>query len=157
MAYAFDTKFDVSNLDELNRRLARCPKEAQNAVRKSNRGFAAQLRGYERAAMPSGGSKYGARHDTPAGAMKMSIVSRATAEVAYVRGGGGKAPHFIVQEFGGGVLWRSKRGRKHGIRIKARNAEGYFFFPTGKKHVPELQQDATDAAMQVMQEQLATI
>jgi hypothetical protein len=157
MAYAFDTKFDVSNLDELQRRLGRCPKEAQSAVRKSNRSFAAKLRDYERAAAPSGNSRHGSRHDTPPGSMRMSIRPGAGADYAYVKGGGARAPHLPVQEFGGGVRWVSKHGRVHGIPIKPRNAEGYWFFPTGKRHVPELQREATDAAMEVLKQELATI
>ena len=153
MAYAFDTKFDVSNLEELKRRLGRCPKEAANAVRKSNRKWAAKLRDIIRAKAPSGGSKYGSRHDTPRGAIRRGVQSRATADSALVRG---RAPHFIVSEFGGGVRWTNGR-RSHGIPIKPRNPEGYFFFPQAREHADDIAREATEAAMDALRLALASI
>jgi hypothetical protein len=154
MAYAFSAKFDVSSLKELNSKLSTVSAEAYNAVRKSNRKWAAKLRDLIRAAAPSGGGKYGARHDTPRGALKSSIRSRASADHAYVQGGGGSAPHAAVQEFGGGVLWIGG-GKSHGIGVKPPRADGYFFFPTAKDNADKIVQDAIDEATKIIMTTLA--
>ena len=157
MAFAFDSKFDVSSLDELKRRLGRCPKEAANAVRKSNRSFAAKLRTFIRNAAPRGsGAKYGPKHTTPRGALRRTVRSGASADSAYVKGGGAGAPHFIVNEFGGGVRWTNGR-RSHGIPIKPRKADGYFFFPQAREHADDIAREATEAAMDALRLALASI
>lgn len=157
----FDARFDVSSVKELERKLARLPRPAANAVRKSNRKWAAKLRDLIRAKAPSGGgAKHGSRHDTKPGALRRAIRSRASANSAKVMGGYGggdsAAPHFGVNEWGGGVRWVSKNGKAHGIFIKPENPSGYFFRPTVREHAPQVGKDAAQDAIRVVKETLGS-
>jgi hypothetical protein len=154
VAYAFTSKFEVSSVEQLERRLSRVSKEVAPAVRKSNRRWAAKLRDLIRAKVPRGsGAKYGPRHTTPKGALRRSVRSGATADSAYVKGGG-TVPHFFVNEFGGGVRWTNGR-TSHGIPIKPRNPQGYFFFPETRQNVDEIATDAVHEAETIIRENLS--
>lgn len=104
---------DTRELKKLEKQLAKVPREAKNEVRKSNRKWAGELRNRIRAVAPRTGltrKRQGRAHDTRAGAIKRSIRSRVGTDWALVGGGGTRAPHFNVHEFGGAVWW-SKGGK----------------------------------------------
>jgi len=170
---------DCDSLQELGSVFARCPADARNAVRKVNRAFAGQLRDHIRGVAPRTGGivqhrnpdsrnrgmsrKRTSGHDTRAGSWKASVKSFARVDNAGVRGGGARAPHFIVNEFGGAVWWH-KTGRKsagHSIPVRERSPmnvvrryfngerkfpEGWYFWKTSAEHMPEVV-EAHDAAM----------
>lgn len=167
----FDARFDVSSVQELERKLSRLPRPVENEVRKSNRKWAAKLRDFIRAeanAILGRGSKYGGRHDTRPGAIARSIKSRASGKSANVYGGGPGAPHFNVQEFGGGVYWVGKSGKGHYIPIgsrtnvssnaagNARGAQGKFFWPTTEAYAPQFGQYITEDAIRIVHETLSS-
>ena len=162
MAYGFDTKFDTSNIDVMNRRLARCAKEAVVAVRESNRReadkFADRIRRNTPVTSAKSAAREGGKHKTRPGALRQATRSRVTADSASVVGGGrskGPAPHFYANEFGGSVLWSSpSTSKRHKIGVhkrspsiksaglfdisgKQRGASGWFFYPTLRKYEAE--------------------
>ena len=168
--------FDVTELKALADAMGRLPSEAKNAVRKSNRKWAAKLRDLIRDAAPRTGSKAreGSRHATRSGAIRASVKSRAGTDYAAVVGGNEAAPHFLVHEYGGAVFWtkaggggkgRARFGNKSsaeiGARLAARGVRGHvipvkprtasaFFFKTGEEHVDELATAAADEAMRAV-------
>ena len=100
-------------------------RDLRNDVRKVNRKWTAVLRDKIRAISPRTGGgpgkgstgrrrsakkKTGPRHDTRTGAFRASVKSKSGVDYGRVQGGGGPAPHFIVNEFGGAVWWH-KMGR----------------------------------------------
>lgn len=186
---------DAMSLKVFGSELGRLPRPVLNEVRKSNRHHAAIMRGLIRAKAPTtgrSGSREGGRHDTRHGAIKRSVISRAGANYAEVRGGNAASPHFNVHEFGGSVFWTkasspksardmfghksskqlaeklSARGVKgHVIPVKTRlpsvssplgsgkhGAGSYFFLRTVDDHIDEVQRDATEAAVDVIQRML---
>ena len=67
----------------------------------------------------SGWKKTGSAHDTPRGAMARSVKTFASTGSAGVTGGDTRAPHYAVNEFGGAVWWRARKG---GVRLHAKPA-----------------------------------
>ena len=171
-AQSFDSQWDASSLAELNRNLGRCPEEALQSVRKSNRKWAALFRDKIRRNTPrlsaKSARKQGKKHDTRRGSLMRAVTSRGSMRDASIvaRGLGpdGKrsavAPHFKVMEFGGGVMWSSTKSNKsHRIRVlrrsptmkslglfdrggKQRGASGWFFYPTLRAHEDEYRSEA---------------
>jgi hypothetical protein len=167
VAFGHDTKFDITSLDQFQRRLGRVPLEASKQVSKRNRQHANQLRDVIRREMPVSGGTVKYRHDgskakglsrkggARRGAMKGSVRSRASADSASVVGGGTSAtPHFYANEFGGEARWTSRTGEHH-IPVRARSkslaqlglknesgngrgAAGWFFWPTARKYLPTI-------------------
>ena len=181
MAYSFDSKFDAKSLDVLERRLSRVAAEAAKAVKVSNRKHADRLADLIRYETPTGGGTVQHRHrnskggaashgSRPHGGMKRSVRARATADSASVIGGMKRVPYFIVNEFGGGVRWTNGR-RSHGIPVRERSATlaslglhndrgssagaaGWFFFPTVRKYLPEIQRELIRDAEAVIRAEL---
>ena len=112
---------DCKGIDQLARVMTYAPKEVEKEVRDTNKAFATRLSEFIRAVAPKtggavqhrsersqakGASRRRSRgHDTPAGAFRASIRPFAYLNSAGVRGGNKRAPHFIVNEFGGSVWW----------------------------------------------------
>jgi len=178
-AHAFDSKFDTTDLDVLNRRLSRVSKEAAKAVAKSNREWAKKLVTRIGPSMPHTGAKslakQGSKHDTRPGAFRRVIRATASADSAAIRGGGkstGKAPHFYAVEFGGGVTWSSPTtSKRHRIGVYPRSptikslglfdyagtqrgAAGWFFGPALRKQSPEYVKDMVRSASEVVTAEL---
>ena len=164
----------------MNRRLARCSKEALPAVRASNKEQAGKLaaaiaRNTPRTSAKSA-AKEGRKHKTRHGALAAATKARATGDSASIVGGGrakGPAPHFYAQEFGGGVTWSSQNtSKRHRIGVKKpapslahlglfdrkgghRGSAGWFFFPTLRKHEAEYVRAIVSAADQAVHTALA--
>lgn len=75
-----------------------------------------------------------ARNAAPhkSGRMRDSIEAAPTATRARIRMGGRKAPHFFVQEFGGSVVWRSRKV-KYSNRTKKWSGGSPVYFDGGFK------------------------
>jgi hypothetical protein len=180
VAYAFDTKFDTSDLDTMNRRLARCSKEAMKAVRESNKAQAELLAERIRRNTPRTSAKSAARqgkkHKTRPGALAKATRARATGDSASIVGGGrskGPAPHFYAHEFGGSVLWSSpSTSKRHRIGVAhpapsisslglfdrsgtQRGSAGWFFYPTLRSHEKQYVAAIVDAADKAVRTALA--
>jgi hypothetical protein len=179
VAYGFETKFDSSDIDVVNRRLARCSKEAVSAVRKAMKQEAVPLAAKAARNAPRTSAKSakreGPKHDTKRGALAKSIRARATGDSATIVGGGrarGPAPHFYAHEFGGGVLWSSPTtSKRHRIGVQKRSlslkqaglfnsagnqrgATGWFFHPTLRAHEGEFVGAIVAAADEAVRETL---
>lgn len=181
MAYSFDSKFEAKSLKELERRLSRVASEAVVEVRASNRKHANRLADLIRNETPRGGEAVQHRHPRSkasgasrsrgTGGMKRSVRSRATADAAAVLGGMKRTPYFIVNEFGGGVKWTNKNGKSHGIPVRERapsmvalglyddhggqrGSAGWFFFPTVRKYLPDIQEELVRDAERVIRSEL---
>ena len=179
MAYSFDSKFDAKSLDVLERRLSRVASEAAKEVRTSNRRHANRLADLIRDATPRGGGTVQHRHPRSkatgpssggTGGMKRAVRARATAGSASVVGGMQRTPYFIVNEFGGGVKWTNGR-KSHGIPVRERapsmaslglyddhggqrGSAGWFFYPTVRKYLPDIQRDLVRDAERVVRSEL---
>lgn len=181
MAYSFDSKFEAKSLEVLERRLSRVAAEAAKAVKVSNRKHADRLADLIRNETPTGGGSVQHRHPRSKGTarphgrarhggMKRAVRARATADSASVVGGMKSVPYYIVNEFGGGVRWTNGRS-SHGIPVRARSATlaslglhgdsggtsgaaGWFFFPTVRKYLPEIQSDLIRDAEAVIRSEL---
>lgn len=164
---SFDSKWDASSLRELERLLEHVPAESVKAVRKSNRLWAGKLRDLIRGStnLPrlsaKSKKKQGARHDTKR-SLRWAITSRAGTESSAVVARRSKFPHFNVIEFGGGVMWR-RGSEKHRIGVRKRSpsmktmglydkkgrqrgATGWFFWPTIRDHLDDIQASAVKGA-----------
>jgi hypothetical protein len=139
VAYSFDSKWDVSSLKELDRRLARVPAEAAKQVAKRNRQHANELAKRIRAEMPVAGgvvkhrhswshAKYGSSSRKSAGGkgkLRRSVRTKVGADYASVLGGGpltsqeGKS-YFYANEFGGGASFVNRAGNKQFIPTRER-------------------------------------
>ena len=132
---------DASDVVELATVFGRCPPEAKGAVRTANRQAAALLVKRIRPAMPRTGGpakgkgarkrlaqakkKRGPRHPTKTGAMAAAVRSHASYNYSEVLGGGAdRAPHFVVNEFGGAVWW--EKGAQGGRGSSARRTHRAF-------------------------------
>ena len=165
--------FDVHNIKELERKLARLPRPVENEVRKSNRKWASKLRDFIRQkarVLLSTRAKQGGRHDTASGALAKAVKSRASGKNAMVYGNNTpSAPHFAVQEYGGSVFWRNSnpRVRGHSIPIgnrvnvetnksgNRRGAEGKFFNPTAEEEAPLIAERIAESAVKIVHEMLS--
>ena len=186
MAYSFDSKWDVSSLEDLDRRLSRVPAEAAKQVAKRNRQHANDMRNRIRAVEPVAGGFVKYRHaaskaNGPSkrgkgrrGAMRGSVRTRVGSDYASIVGGGPATPYFNVNEFGGGVKWTNSSGKSHGIPVRARSqsmaqlglenksgtgrgAAGWFFFPTVRKYLPEIQTALVRDATAIIRRELAQL
>jgi hypothetical protein len=184
VAYAFDSKWDVSSLDELDRRLNRVSLEAAKGVRASNKKHANELQKRIRVATPVAGGTVAHRNAYSratgpsrkgpgrSGRMRMSVRSRAGADYASVVGGGPGVPYFCGNEFGGGQRLKTKGGRsfyrpmrERSASIKSlgyfdksgtqRGAAGWFFFPTGNEYMPTIQREAVTDAEAIIRHELS--
>jgi hypothetical protein len=140
VAYSFDSKWDVSSIDELERRLSRVPAEAAKQVRKRNRQHAAELVKRIKAEMPVAGgmvkhrhpwshAKYGSgsrKGSGTKGKLRRSVRAKVGADYASVLGGGSQTSqdgksYFFANEFGGGASFVNKKGRKVFIPTRERS------------------------------------
>jgi len=114
---------------------------------------------------------------TKSGAMKMSVRSGASGDSAWVRGGNARTPHYMVNEFGGAVRWYKSVSTRstpaHAIPVRRESATlaslgwkdssgtqrgkaGWFFYPTARKHAPEIELATIRDAEQAVRLALST-
>lgn len=137
------TFMEAGSLDELERVFRTVPREAENAVRRENRGIAKTLRELIKPEVPYGYTPGMVRNShpdsraheyegkkrapgSPPGTMRKAIKSGAAVNYARVYADHNVAPHFAVNEFGGAVRWFkavSKHSPKaHAIPVRRRSA-----------------------------------
>lgn len=128
--------YRLDGINELIRAMRGTDKDIRNDVRKVNRKWTNVIRDKIRAIAPrTGGTvrnglsrrrknakkKTGPKHDTRTGAFRASVKSKVGADYGRIEGGGGPAPHFIVNEFGGAVWWH-RMGRGVTGQLRSRGA-----------------------------------
>jgi phage gpG-like protein len=184
VAYSFDSKWDVSSLDELQRRLSRVPAEAAKQVSKRNRQHAAQLVKRIKVEMPVAGGTVKHRHSWShetglsrrgpggSGKLRRSIRTRVSSDYANVLGGNAATPYFIVNEFGGGAKFVNGKGNKVFIPVRERSpsvkslglfdrsgtqrgAAGWFFWPTAEHYAPAIRTAIVRDAEAIVRRELA--
>lgn len=151
-------EYRITGLSPLLKTLRGTDRDITNVVKRVNRKWTNVIRDKIRAKAPRTGGyaglglrarrksakkKTGPSHDTRAGAFRASVKSRVGSDYGRIEGGGPKAPHFVVNEFGGAVWWhkmgrgasRSGSNARQSNRVKQANFNVGHIIP-GRKRSP---------------------